>query len=132
MPGSVLASSTTLRPLSGKLLDPAVVNQARHRRAARFDERGRARDDDGFLNLTEIHPEVDAQVLAGGQLGLRRCVAKPGQLRGDLVVASRHREQIEEPRFVGHSRTGQLLADHRRPDVGARNDGAAFVAHVSR
>ena len=114
-----------------QLLHAPVVDQTRHRRASGFDQRGRAGDDDRFLKLPQIHPEVHAQVLSGGQLGLGPLRRKPRELRRDLVVASRHREQIEEARFVGDRRPRELLSDHRGLDVGARNDGAALVAHVA-
>ena len=88
MPGSRARQLDDVAAVQRQFLHAAIVNEPRHRRAAGFDERGRAGHDDSLRQLPEVHLEVDAQVLAGGQLRLCLLRRETRQLCGDLVVAS--------------------------------------------
>ena len=114
-----------------QFLNSAVVNKAGHGRAPGFHQRCSGGHFHHFLELTQIHLEIDSQILSGGQLRGGSLGGEPGQLGLDLVVPPRHREQVEEARLVRDCRTSHLLTKHGGLHVNARDDGAAFVTDVA-
>ena len=71
MPGKRARQFDDVASVERQLLHPPIVNQAGHRRRCAFRRARPCRTRRRFPGLTEVHPEVDAQVFAGRQLGLR-------------------------------------------------------------
>ncbi len=110
--------------------DTLILDDGPHRRVLRRDQRGRAGDLDGLVQLSDLQNEVEARRLLDLQLHvILRDRAETRQLHLDVVLARLQAGQVVYAGFVADHGARGVCGRVGHGNGHAGNDGAARVAN---